>query len=67
MTEANSSWAQWCKSSYSSANGQCVEVASIGGSVAIRDSKNADGPRLVVTDTAWRAFVSALKVGDPAL
>ena len=37
-------------SSYSSANGQCVEVAkNLSGVMAVRDSKNPDGPRLLIS------------------
>ncbi|TDD33989.1 DUF397 domain-containing protein [Actinomadura sp. KC06] len=39
----------WRKSSRSgSSGGQCVEVASMGSKVAVRDSKDPDGPVLVV-------------------
>lgn len=41
--------AMWWTSSYSSANGQCVEVAdSFTGIVPVRDSKNPEGPCLIV-------------------
>ncbi|MFV2118656.1 DUF397 domain-containing protein [Streptomyces sp. Act-28] len=51
----------WFKSSYSSSgNGEedCVEVAATPGTVHVRDSKNADGPRLAVTARAWAGFVT---------
>ena len=42
--------AQWSKSTYSSANGACVEVAkNLSGVVAIRDSKDHDGPKLLIS------------------
>jgi hypothetical protein len=57
--------ADWHKSSYSSNNGNCVEVArSLPSVVAVRDSKNPDGPALVFTAAAWRAFVSGAQAGE---
>lgn len=41
--------AQWKKSSYSGNSGNCVEVADLGTAVAVRDSKDPEGPVLVVT------------------
>lgn len=49
----------WRKSSYSNQNGACVEVAS--SLERVRDSKNPDGPVLTV-DLA--AFLGAIKAGD---
>jgi len=42
-----------------------VEVAQIPASaVAVRDSKDPDGPRLVVAPDEWRAFVAGVKAGE---
>jgi len=58
--------AVWQKSSYSGSNGgQCVEVArNLPGIVAVRDSKDPDGPGLVVTQGEWRAFSDGVRQGE---
>jgi hypothetical protein len=55
--------AQWRTSSYSSGNGgQCVEIAAnLPGIIAVRDSKDPDGPALAFTPTAWQAFLRRAK------
>lgn len=41
--------AQWRTSSHSSGNGACVEIASTGTVIAVRDSKDRSGPILALT------------------
>lgn len=68
MTEPDLSRAAWHKSSYSSQDGNCVEVAlNLPGIVAVRDSKNPHGAALVVTQEAWRAFIRQLNHGKRPL
>jgi hypothetical protein len=55
--------ADWRKSTLSSSNGgNCVEVArNLPGVVAVRDSKDPDGPALAFTPADWEAFTTGLK------
>ena len=66
----------WQKSSYSCANGGCVEVgwrtssycaggpcvqvAAAPERVLVRDSKDPEGPALAVPTPAWRSFLHTL-------
>jgi uncharacterized protein DUF397 len=52
----------WRKSSYSGDNGgACIEVGTTGPAVAVRDSKNQDGPQLAFPADTWQAFTDNLK------
>jgi hypothetical protein len=55
----------WRKASYSTTNGGgCVEVATdLPELVAVRDSKDPDGPVLVFTPADWQDFIADLKAG----
>jgi hypothetical protein len=62
MTEIDLSRARWQKSSYSSQDGNCVEVArDLPGLVAVRDSKEPDGAMLVVSRETWRVFIRKVR------
>ncbi len=53
--------AVWQRSSYSGTQGNCVEVArNQPGLVAVRDSKEPEGARLVVSPEEWRRFIRGL-------
>jgi Domain of unknown function (DUF397) len=56
----------WHKASYSGTNGgNCVEVAGVlAAGVAVRDSKDPDGPRLAFAPDHWRAFTERVKAGQ---
>lgn len=47
----------WRKSSYSGGSGECVEIGWPVAAVAVRDSKNPDGPTLTFPVRDWRAFL----------
>jgi hypothetical protein len=64
--------ATWCRSSSSGGNGgACVEIALIPGSkegsdhvIAMRDSKQPDGPVLIFTPAEWEAFILGVQDGE---
>ena len=45
-------------------DGHFVELAGLPGAVAVRDSKNPDGPKLAYTAAEWATFVIAVKTND---
>lgn len=52
----------WMKSSYSAGNGACVEVkTATRAELAVRDSKDIEGPVLAFPTDAWNAFVASVK------
>jgi hypothetical protein len=51
----------WRKSTYSLANGNCVEVGTGQAQVAVRDSRDPDGPTINVSPRAWIAFTGHVK------
>lgn len=57
MDAVNLRDARWRKSSRSTANANCVEVALTGPTVAVRDSKNTTGPTLAFPTESWATFL----------
>ncbi|GAB2997711.1 hypothetical protein GCM10027184_61290 [Saccharothrix stipae] len=54
----------WFKSSRSTAGSNgCVEVRFTETEVGVRDSKNAEGPRLVFAARGWQAFLAQVGSG----
>jgi hypothetical protein len=55
----------WRTSSRSSGT-NCVEVAAVPTArvIAVRDSKDPDGPVLTFPRTQWRAFLAGAKAGE---
>lgn len=64
MTTRRPERTTWRRSSYSGSGQQdCVEVALGTPTVAVRDSKNLNGPVLDFHRANWSAFLSATKAG----
>lgn len=55
--------AQWHKSTRSNGGeGGCVEVANnLPSVVAVRDSKDPDGPKLIFAPAVWQSFIRKVK------
>ncbi|MFD0857223.1 DUF397 domain-containing protein [Actinomadura adrarensis] len=58
------SQAAWTKSTRSQqTTDQCVELASVSGCAAVRDSKDPEGPKLVLTGRVWQRLSDDIKRG----
>jgi hypothetical protein len=66
MTATALTGVKWQKSSGSGpTGGNCVEVAALaGGDVAVRNSRDLDGPALIFTRDEWEAFSDGLAAGE---
>lgn len=56
---------EWKKSTLSGSTGSCVEVArNRPGIVALRDSKDPEGPKLIFAPAEWSAFTTGVRAGE---
>jgi hypothetical protein len=51
----------WRTATYSTGNGACVETASDGGVILVRDTTDRAGGTLSFTAEAWSAFTGTLR------
>jgi hypothetical protein len=63
LIEAASQSPDWRKPRRSMGNGNCVEVRSANGEIAVRDSKNPNGLTLAYSVDSWRAFTREARRG----
>jgi hypothetical protein len=56
--------AVWQRSSQRDDAENCVEVAFIDDAIAVRDSRDPDGPALIYTRDEWDAFIGGVKDGE---
>lgn len=54
----------WRKSSFSSANQDCVEFRRVEDGVEVRNSKRPEAGTIAYTDSEWKAFVAGVKNGE---
>jgi len=52
---------EWRKAKRSVGNGACVEVASVNGRIAVRDSVNPGGAWLQYTARSWEMFAAQIR------
>lgn len=65
MSAGDLTGAAWRKSQRSNSQGACVEMARIDAdTVAIRNSRDPEGPALIYRREAIAALVAGLKAGD---
>ena len=53
----------WRKAKRSMNNGNCAEISTAVGGVAVRDSKDPQGPVLRYPVTSWNSFIASARNG----
>jgi hypothetical protein len=66
VTITDVSGGSWTKSSFSSMNGNCVEISRLTvDRIGVRDTKDGDsGPVLFFTSAEWSAFLAGAREGQ---
>lgn len=65
VLSAQSRQIRWQKSRHSNSQGSCVEMALLpGGDIAVRNSRDPDGPTLIYTQAEIEALLQGVRDGD---
>jgi hypothetical protein len=64
MTPSHTTPETWRKSSYSTAQANCVELAETPNGVFLRDSKHPGGGALTFSRAELAAFIAACRAGE---
>ena len=64
QTNQPGSGPRWRTSTFSGANGDCVQVAALGSQIAVRHSKRPDDGVLIYTRAELAAFIAGCKAGE---
>lgn len=64
LSEEERAGLSWRKARASTHNGACVEIASVPGKIAVRDSKDPFGPILVYAPAEFGAFLHGARSGE---
>ena len=62
MSSSDTTGAAWRKSTYSTAQGSCVEAGSVPGRILIRDTtQHGIGPVMSISPKTWRRFTASIR------
>ncbi len=62
MSSSDMTSATWRKSTYSNAQGSCVEAGSVPGRVLVRDTtQHGAGPVISVRPAEWHRFMASIR------
>ena len=64
MTDSEQTAITWHKGTASGHNGNCVEVAVVGNSILVRNSRDPHGSMLSFTRREWVSFLDGVNNGD---
>lgn len=62
MSSSDTTSATWRKSTYSTAQGSCVEAGTVPGHVLVRDTtQRGNGPVVGISPSAWHRFIARIR------